>query len=129
MNNTILNTPNPKHLNYIDALRGLTMLLVVYGHFIYFSLQSTAESSIFVIFQIIRMPLFFCISGFFAYGCYDKILFKKRLKNRLCSQLWPTVCVCFLFVLTFNMGGVEYVPSFKTPCMKTINQVTGSLIA
>ena len=52
-------------LEYIDALRGLTMLMVVIGHIELFSFGE----GIFLctpIYKYIQMPLFFFISGYIA---------------------------------------------------------------
>lgn len=98
-------------LNYIDALRGFTILLVVYLHFINFSLDLKTEDSIITsVFVPIRMPLFFCISGFFAYCAFDKTLLRNRIKNRIFKQLWPTICIFFVFFLFYQMfevGGLK----------------------
>ena len=74
-----------KRIEYIDAMRGFTMLLVVYSHILVFSYENTliydlhagglnligagegnalTFNSLFVLF---RMPLFFFISGFIIY--------------------------------------------------------------
>ena len=86
---------------WIDVTRGITMLLVLYSHAI---LYSTGEgtSSLNAIFLTSRMPLFFFISGFFLYNIeYDLILLKKRLKNRLYKQLYPTIILFSLFIIIF----------------------------
>lgn len=44
------------------------------------------------------MPLFFCITGFLAYGNYDLNLFKKRFSNRIKKQLIPTMVVFVLYM-------------------------------
>lgn len=61
-----------KRLEYIDALRGFTMILVVFAHIINYGYHITdakAETmdtfnNLFIRF---RMPLFFFISGFVLY--------------------------------------------------------------
>lgn len=78
--NTVMAT---KRIEYIDAMRGFTMLLVVYSHVLVFSYDNLIVynlhngglslnggvnpltfNSLFVLF---RMPLFFFISGFILY--------------------------------------------------------------
>ena len=56
-------------IEYIDALRGFTMLLVVYGHILVhcFDFDFTTEPSFNSIISLIRMPIFFFISGFIMY--------------------------------------------------------------
>lgn len=87
-------------LDYIDAMRGFTMLLVIYCHLTgAVAAYCNVEDYLSTCIARIRMPLFFCISGFFAYAEYDLITFKKRIKNRFFLQLWPTVVVFLSFCL------------------------------
>lgn len=84
-------------IGYIDAMRGFTMILVVYHHVILYVLQ--IDSTINSIFLTFRMPLFFFISGFMAYSkTYTQALFIRRLKNRTYGQLIPTVVVGLIYV-------------------------------
>ena len=58
-----------KRLEYVDAMRGITMIMVVFSHVItwcYGELESSINSfnSFFILF---RMPLFFFVSGFVLY--------------------------------------------------------------
>lgn len=97
-----------KRIEYIDALRGITMILVVYGHIctklIPTQLPPPGEQS--VIYQaliLFRMPLFFFISGYFVYSVsYDINLWIRRTKNRLYAQLFPTIIFWFLFWASFS---------------------------
>lgn len=97
--NTLPTTKNNSdRLIYIDMLRGITMLLVVYSHICYKLFEDYPESSINNIFVTFRMPLFFFISGFFMYS--DKIdcsLYSKRLLNRFIIQLYPTILLLSVF--------------------------------
>ncbi|MDE6453764.1 MAG: acyltransferase [Muribaculaceae bacterium] len=94
-------------LDYIDAMRGFTILLVIYFHFVIRSMHNPGDDSgVLYVFSRVRMPLFFFVSGFFAYGCYDAALLKKRVKNRLLKQLWPTVAIFLIFSEIYR-GGVE----------------------
>lgn len=101
-----------ERFEYIDALRGFTMLLVIYAHLVGIVVRETDYSTgLFcgVIMHRIRMPLFFFVSGFFAYAVYDFALFKKRMKNRIFKQLYPTITVGLLYLLTIgckDVGGV-----------------------
>lgn len=90
-------TQSKNRIGYIDAMRGFTMILVVYHHVILYVLQ--IDSIINSIFLTFRMPLFFFISGFMAYSReYTQALFIRRLKNRTYGQLIPTVVVGLLYV-------------------------------
>lgn len=79
----------PKNSNrelWIDVLRGITMLLVIYSHIC--GVNSNYNS----VFITTRMPLFFFISGFFMYSVeYNFSLVLRRLKNRILKQLFPTI--------------------------------------
>lgn len=87
-----------KRLDYLDSLRGVAMLCVIYFHVsIYLLGETTAINESLLRW---RMPLFFFISGFFAFApVYDAPLLKKRLKNRLNQQLYPTFIVWLIFVI------------------------------
>lgn len=55
-----------KRFEYIDAMRGFTMLLVVCAHVATYSYQ-TDLVTFHAAFSTFRMPLFFFISGFILY--------------------------------------------------------------
>ena len=62
------NTLQPtKRIEYIDALRGMTMILVVFSHVEMTTFGITAPTFINNLFMSFRMPLFFFISGFIGY--------------------------------------------------------------
>lgn len=55
-------------VNYIDALRGLSMILVVLAHVFLFEMpQHWDGSPLSAVLMTFRMPLFFFVSGYFAY--------------------------------------------------------------
>lgn len=84
-------------LEFLDSLRGLAMLFVIYFHFLAYSTEPTSVVNDIVIRW--RMPLFFFISGFFAtFKNYDKVLYKKRIINRITKQLYPTIVVWAIFI-------------------------------
>ena len=62
---------NTKRLEYIDALRGFIMIIIIYWHINYFSFDILKVindvNSFENIFLPFGMPLFFFISGLFAY--------------------------------------------------------------
>ncbi len=74
------------------------MILVVYWHVLVMSLHVTTYTAMTL--QLFRMPLFFFISGFFAYSfSYDRMKLKKRLANRWHRQLLPTAFIFIGFIL------------------------------
>ena len=87
-------------IRFIDGLRGFTMLLVVYHHLCCLAFPTSIEkASVFNnVGMTFRMPLFFFISGFFLYSNnYTLQLFKKRSKNRLIKQLYPTIIIALIY--------------------------------
>lgn len=83
---------NKKRIEYIDALRGFTMILVVFSHVILFSFQfdNSFVNDIFISF---RMPLFFFISGFIGYKAgveWTGRTWWAMSRKKLMVQLIPT---------------------------------------
>ena len=93
-------------MEWIDAMRGFTMILVVayhvnyhgFGHMWYYSPSQS-------MFMLFRMPLFFFISGFLAYrasqvwttGELGRLLLKK-----LRVQVVPTLVFFTLYIMAFH---------------------------
>ncbi|MBD5230778.1 MAG: acyltransferase [Bacteroidales bacterium] len=89
---------------WIDIVRGVTMLLVVYSH------VCSSSSSLNSIFLTTRMPLFFFISGFFMYSVeYNAQLIWRRTKNRICKQLYPTIIIFSIFIIAFYNHDFSYI--------------------
>ena len=56
-------------LSWLDALRGFTMILVVAYHVAQFAFHENEKTSAALPFLVLlRMPLFFFVSGFLAYN-------------------------------------------------------------
>ena len=56
MENTVQLTPKKKRIEYIDAMRGFTMILVVYSHIIFFGYNDDTIPSFNSFFVNFRMP-------------------------------------------------------------------------
>lgn len=101
-----------KRLEYIDAMRGFTMLLVVYSHiFLEFHIPfPTAIDPLNGFFCQFRMPLFFFISGFVLYKA-DQIWNLKSslvfLAQKFKVQIISTLLFLGLFSYIFNQSFVE----------------------
>lgn len=81
-------------LEYIDSLRGLAMLMVVFGHCTQFSLRMEDNAGcITALFSAVMLPLFFFVSGLFA----PPILRISQLKNRGLYILLPTLLMYMLY--------------------------------
>lgn len=91
-----------QRIGYIDAMRGVTILLVVYSHLYVLGIKTSPESWLQETFRLFRMPLFFFISGFIAYTAVERfsnLEYGKRLLKKAKVQLIPTVVFVTLFLL------------------------------
>lgn len=84
-------------IRYMDALRGLSMILVVLAHvFLSMSDRHWDGSPVAAILMSFRMPLFFFVSGFFAYKAVDRwtksvttdIIIRKLRAQILCATIF-----------------------------------------
>lgn len=82
-----------KRIEYIDALRGFTMILVVFSHVEWASFE-IKDSFINELFISFRMPLFFFISGFIGYKAnqeWDWKMWWTMSKKKMLVQIIPTL--------------------------------------
>ena len=94
-----------KRIEYIDALRGFTMLLVVFAHVETMGIFNFSHQTVVgQVFQSFRMPLFFFISGFIAYKAEFEWTTKSTLKllgKKLRVQTIPALFWGALFTVLF----------------------------
>ena len=92
-----------KRIGYIDALRGFTMILVVFSH-IY--LPNVTPLNQFLV--NFRMPLFFFISGFISFRMEQSWSGRETL-SRLGSKVRTMIIPALVIGLTYTImnGGVE----------------------
>jgi fucose 4-O-acetylase-like acetyltransferase len=97
MDNNIAAKSTTRRINYIDALRGLSMILVVLSHvFLSMTPNYWDGSPVSSVLMSFRMPLFFFVSGFFAYKSFDRwtssvvadIMVRKLRAQVLCATLF-----------------------------------------
>ena len=89
-----------QRIGYIDAMRGFTMLLVVYNHVLMCSFSGGSSFSFNDIFLTFRMPLFFLLSGFLMYKPERNRQWgdvRQFLQKKLVVQLVPT----FIFTIAY----------------------------
>ena len=104
------NTSQPKkRIEYIDALRGMTMILVVFSHVEMSTFDFNTPTFVNDLFISFRMPLFFFISGFIAYKAnieWSKQTWWQMSRKKLLVQLIPT----FIFGLihAYAYQGVDF---------------------
>ena len=82
-------------INYIDRIKGFTILLVVLGH-IYLFLLNFSDTFVSRFIGSCHMFIFMFISGFVAY-IPDETLTRKniaRLKRRFLSYICPSIFIC-----------------------------------
>lgn len=93
-----------KRIEYIDSMRGFTMLLVVFSHIVvlgYHELKGFTLNEVFILF---RMPLFFFISGFILYkesNLRDLELF-HFMQKKFMIQIIPTFVFFFIYCILFE---------------------------
>ena len=95
-------TPVKKpRMEWLDALRGFTMILVVAYHISTVGFEQNWKTSSSLSFLLLfRMPLFFFVSGFLAYKAsqvWNLPNLWQLLKKKLQIQIIPTVVFFFLF--------------------------------
>ena len=98
-----------KRIGYIDALRGFTMMLVVFAHVESFSFGIAYDKSMIgSVFITFRMPMFFFISGFIAFKAikWNKEYYLKMLKKKSLVQIIPTLFFFTLFNILFQKGSI-----------------------
>ena len=103
-----MNCEPTKRLSWLDALRGFTMILVVAYHVAQVSFHETEKTSAALPFLVLmRMPLFFFVSGFLAYKASFTWTIPNALKltwKKLKVQVIPSLVFMGLFVV-FKMKG------------------------
>lgn len=101
--NTLLSqsVPSSKRIEYIDAMRGFTMILVVLNHVSGFCLGiEETTPSVNTFFKEFRMPLFYFVSGFVLYKAnviWNAHHIISFLKKKFPVQIVST----FIFIIAF----------------------------
>ena len=95
-------SPHPTaapRLDFIDALRGFAIAIVVLGHALQYTLAVPDDDPLYRLIYSFHMPLFMFISGFVYSGAKRSAYEELRLKSR--SLLLPFICwlpVTFVWV-------------------------------
>lgn len=101
-------------IEYIDALRGFTMILVIYHHIAFWCMDNN-ELGYNEFFIKFRMPTFFFISGWLFYKenrLWDKKTISSILRNKFRVQIIPFLFFMLLYMYLFN--GPEYKTTFES---------------
>lgn len=91
-------------IEYIDAMRGVAMILVVYFHIAAYGLGSY-EIGYNDLIERFRMPAFFFISGWLFYKpgrIWDGRTSLSMIKKKFMVQIIPTICFMMLYLYTFD---------------------------
>jgi fucose 4-O-acetylase-like acetyltransferase len=106
----------------IDALRGLAILLVVFGHSLQFTNPDFDNNILFRIIYSFHMPLFMFISGYVTFFGQDKIVsgFKKRAALLLFPFFSWAVVTFFVNAVTedqlsWHQAGIFFTNLVKSP--------------
>lgn len=86
-------------IEYIDQLKGVAMLMVVFDHLMHFSF-GVSDSALEVIIRTFYLPLFFFISGFFCYkgDVVSMSSFGQLIAKKMRAYLLPLFSVGMLHV-------------------------------
>lgn len=105
----------PNRIGYIDALRGLAMILVVYFHIAAYGFGSY-ELGYNDIIERFRMPTFFFISGWLFYKA-GRIWHRRTITNiirkKFMVQIVPTIVFMLLYLTMFNLLDISSFGSDK----------------
>lgn len=107
---TLLKQPT-KRIEYIDALRGFTMILVVFHHLIpQLGITNSFADSVFISF---RMSLFFFISGFIGFKAnmvWNRNTYLAMNKNKFLYQLLPTLILGIIYTyVCFHSNLMDFI--------------------
>ena len=91
---------NKERLPYIDKLKGLAMLLVVWGNTMYFCIydEQPPFNALFNIICTFHVPLFFFLSGFVV----NRLPTPRTFSQKACRFLRPMLVVGFANALLFD---------------------------
>ena len=102
-------------IGYIDALRGLAMILVVYFHIAAYGFGSY-EIGYNDIIERFRMPTFFFISGWLFYKAgriWDRQTITGMIHKKFMVQIIPTAVFLLLYLTMFNLLDISSFGSDK----------------
>lgn len=105
-----------KRLRYIDAMRGLAILLVVFSHvtnaYVKMPITNASFSAVYYMMTMFRMPLFFFVSGFFAYRAAERWTgptVRRVSLKKFQAQIVGLAVFCFLYGVTIRRWHFEFI--------------------
>lgn len=110
MQNVIINSNATKRIAYLDAMRGLVMILVVYSHVKGFTFNTGSMHFFFNdIISNIHVPLFFFLSGYLGYKTIDRFNFDFINKNSFIRFRQLIIPTFFFFPLLSYLGFKDWI--------------------
>lgn len=97
-----MNTQTKKRIEYLDALRGFTMILVIINHVAAYNLgvDVYSDGNFHFYLRLFRMPLFFFVSGFVFYK-YDFFESTSKIFSFIKKKIPVQIISPFLFLLCY----------------------------
>lgn len=102
-------------MQWVDAMRGFSMIVVVLGHVLLYMDIGGYDSFISSLFLSFRMPLFFFVSGFFSYrsnGWWSKFKVADILKRKVQAQIICTIVFFSIYQITILKTPVNFSHGF-----------------
>lgn len=99
-------------LSYLDALRGISMILVVFSHIMLFAGFPTNSSFFGALCQSVMLPLFFFISGFFSYKLLQKWNTEtiiSSIRQKFVTQILGMLFFYVIFQLVMHKSIIEFI--------------------
>lgn len=94
-----------RRIEYIDAMRGLAMVMVVICHF--FTLSFHYQNPLYMnVNHALQIPLFFLVGGFFAPHMF-RHSFIKAIRDKFVRLVVPAIVMMSLFLWVFNLNYVS----------------------
>lgn len=109
-----------QRLDWIDALKSILIIIVIWGHLIQYYSGETEfwENSIWEIIYSFHMPLFIFISGYFFKNKPNLI---ESLKTKAIQLLLPGLtCAIILYIKSSHLNNIQLIDIkhiFESACM------------
>lgn len=104
-----------KRLRYIDAMRGLAILLVVFSHvtnaYVKMPITNASFAGVYYMMTMFRMPLFFFVSGYFAFRAAEKwnaATVRRVSLKKFKAQIVGFGVFCFLYGAVMRGWNFEF---------------------
>lgn len=111
----MLNREGIQHrMQWVDAMRGFSMLVVVFVHVLTWSGVHSSSSPLVNVLMTFWMPLFFFISGYFSFrkpSSWNRCKLKDVMKRKAQAQIVGAVVFCAIYRYMMN-GQISFAYGF-----------------